>query len=137
MGLKIRRACYFYTTVRDRPGEAFKLLSQLAAKEVSLFAFSAVPVGPDRSQLTLFPESVDQLASAAENAGLTLDGPYPALIVHGDDKLGALADVHARLYDAKINVFASSGVTDGKGDFGYVLYLRPDEMDRAMEALRE
>jgi hypothetical protein len=29
-----------------------------------------------------------------------------------------LVCVHARLYEANINVYASSGVVDGKGSFG-------------------
>ncbi len=36
------------------------------------------------------------LAAAAEKAGLPLDGPHPALLVQGDDELGALAGVQAR-----------------------------------------
>jgi hypothetical protein len=49
--------------------------------------------------------------------------------------LGALADIHQRLYTANVNIYASSGVTDGKGTFGYLLYVRPQEYDRAADAL--
>ena len=34
-----------------------------------------------------------------------------------------------------MNVYASSGVTDGKGSFGYLLYVRPNKFDRAVAAL--
>ena len=135
MGPRIRRVEYFYTTVKDRPGEAYELLSRLASGKVNLLAFGAVPMGPDRSQLTLFPESVEHLAGVAEQNGLTLEGPNSALLVQGDDQLGALVDVHARLYAAGVNIFASSGVTDGEGCYGYVLYVRPDEIARAAAAL--
>lgn len=135
MPLHIRRVDYFYTTVTHRPGEAYKLLSRLAAGEVNLLAFAAVPLGPERLQLTLFPDNVENLAAVAERGALVLDGPHPALLVQGDDRLGALADVHARLFDAKISVYASSGVTDGKGSFGYVLYVQPQDIDSATAAL--
>ena len=136
MGVEIRRVDYYYVTVRDQPGEAYRLLTHIASGEVNLLAFHAVPLGPDRAQLTLFPESVEeQLARVAEDLGLVLDGPHPALLVQGDDSLGALAEVHARLFQAKINVYASSGVTDGHGSFGYVLYVQPRDIQAAVTAL--
>jgi len=135
MAVKIRRVDYFYTTVKDRPGEAFRTLSHLAGSEVNLLAFGAVPLGPDRAQLTLFPENVEDLAAVAERVGLVLDGPRPALLVQGDDELGALADIHAKLFDAGINVYSSTGVTDGKRAFGYILYVHPEQVDRAVAAL--
>jgi hypothetical protein len=135
MKLKIRRADYFYFSVRDRPGEAYQLLTHLAAGEVNLLAFSAVPLGPERAQLTLFPDRVEQLAAYAEKTGLVLDGPHPAILIQGDDKLGALADVHSRLAMSKINVYASTGVTDGSGAFGYILYVQPRDIEEALAAL--
>jgi hypothetical protein len=135
MPFTIRRVDYFYTTVKDQPGEAYKLLSELASLGVNLLAFSGVPMGPMRTQFTLFPEDALKLADAAKKAGFGLDGPTPALLVQGDDELGALADIHRKLYEANVNVYASSGVADGKGSFGYVIYVRPEEYDRAAKAL--
>jgi len=81
MAFSIHRVEYFTTTVQDQPGEAYKLLSQLADLELNLVAFTAVPVGPFRAQLTLFPEDPLRMADAARKAGLVLDGPHPALLV--------------------------------------------------------
>ena len=36
---------------------------------------------------------------------------------------------------ASVNVFASAGITDGKGSYGYLLYVRPEEYERATSAL--
>ena len=58
-----------------------------------------------------------------------------ALLVQGDDELGALAGVHQKLFEAGVNVYASTGVADGRGSYGYVLYVRPDEYARAASAL--
>ncbi|HKZ81070.1 MAG TPA: hypothetical protein VJ124_22555 [Pyrinomonadaceae bacterium] len=41
-----------------------------------------------------------------------------------------------KLYEANVNVFASSGVADGKGSYGYVIYVRPDDYERAVAALK-
>jgi hypothetical protein len=135
MAFTIRRADYYYAAVRDEPGEAYTLLSRLAELGVNLLAFTAVPVGPMLTQLAVFPEHPPKLADAAKKAGLVLDGPHRALLVQGDDKLGALASLHAKLYEARVNVYASSGTTDGRGSFGYVLYVRPEEFERAATAL--
>lgn len=135
MALNIKRAEYYYTTIQDQPGEAYKLLSQFAEIGVNLFAFTAIPMGPERIQFTLFPEDTNKLTDASEKVGFTLDGPHPAILVQGDDELGALTGIHKKLYQAEVNVYASTGVTNGAGSFGYVLYIRPEEYDRAVSAL--
>ena len=100
MAFTIRRVEYSYATVRDEPGAAYRILSQLAELGVNLLAFTAVPIGPSRAQLALFPEDPGKLAAAARAANLALDGPHHALLVQGDDELGALAGVHQRLFEA-------------------------------------
>ena len=135
MPFSISRVAYFNTTVRDRPGEAYRTLQLLADVGINLLAFTATPVGPTSAQLTLFPEDASLLTDTASKASLQLDGPHPALLVQGDDKLGALAQIHESLFAANVNVYASSGVTDGRGGFGYVVYVRPDQFDQACKAL--
>ena len=135
MACIVRRVDYFYTTVSDQPGEAYKLLKTLADLGVGLLAFVAVPIGPLRTQLTLFPEDAGKLAREAQNDRMVLDGPHPALMVQGDDELGVLADVHMKLAKASVNVYASTGVADGRGSFGYILYVRPEEFARASAVL--
>jgi hypothetical protein len=135
MAYNIRRVDYFYTTVKDEPGEAYKVLSLLANLGINLLAVTAVPFGPMNTQLTIFPEVSAQLRNEAQKSGLKLEGPQPALLVQGDDKLGALAEVHSRLYAANVNIYASSGVADGKGHYGYIIYVRPDDYEKAAAAL--
>jgi hypothetical protein len=135
MAINVRRVCYFHTAVQDRPGEAYKLLSQLAEFGIGLHAMTAIPSGPLRTQLTLFPEDVSKMEVEGKKAGLSLDGPYPALLIQGDDELGALVRVHEQLYHANVNVAAATGVADGRGHYGYVLYFRPEDFERAAVAL--
>ena len=118
MAVEIRRVAYFYTTVPDRPGEAYRLMADLAALQVDLLAFTAVPVGPFRTQLALFPADETLLRKAADKSGLQLDGPHWALLVQGDDEIGVLAPIHERLYLANVNVYAASAVSDGRGGTG-------------------
>ena len=135
MATKVRRVDYFYTTVQDQPGEAYKLLSDLEKLGINLLAITAVPTGPNHTQLTIFPEESLMLTTEAKKVGMKLDGPHRAILVQGDDELGAIANIHMKLYAAKINIYASSGITNGKGGYGYLLYIRPNKFDMAAKAL--
>ena len=135
MSHEIKRADYFYTTVADVPGEAYKLLSLLADLGITLQAFTAMPIGPDHTQFTLFPADSQQLLELGGRAGLSLEGPHPALLVQGDDVLGALSEIHERLYAADVNVYASTGVSSGLGTYGYIIYVRPEQFPAATRAL--
>ncbi|MDT8341849.1 MAG: hypothetical protein RQ751_10080 [Longimicrobiales bacterium] len=135
MAHRIRRVEYFHTTVPDQPGEAFRFLSALAEGGVNLLAFTAVPVGILRTQLTIFPEDPARLEARFARMGVKMDGPYGALLVQGWDAPGALVEVHERLYEAGVNVYASSGVAGTSGEYGYVVYLRPEEVEKAAAAL--
>lgn len=135
MAYTMRRIDYFYASVADQPGEAYKLLSILASLGINLLAFNALPIGPTHTQLTIFPEDTGKLVSEAHKAGLSLDGPHPALFVQGDDKLGAFAEVHMQLYEAHVNVYASSGVANSGHSFGYIIYVRPEDYSKAAAVL--
>ncbi len=136
MSFTIQRVQYFYTTVKDQPGEAYKLLNMLSGMGISQLAFSAIPIGPNSTQLAVFPQDPEKLTSEAKLAGMALDGPPHALLVRGDDELGALAGIHQRLFEANINVYASSGVTDGSGSYGYLIYVKEEDFERAATTLK-
>lgn len=135
MPFTIQRVQYYYTTVKDQPGEAYKLLNMLAGMGVSQLAFSAIPIGPNSTQLAVFPEDPDKLANEAKLAGMALDGPHHALLIQGDDELGSLAGIHQKLYEANINVYASSGVTDGRSSYGYLIYVKEEDFEKAAATL--
>ena len=135
MAFTIRAVDYYYANVRDELGAAYGVLSQLAERGVNLLAFTAVPAGPTLAQFALFPEDPGKLVAEARAAQLPLDGPHHALLVQGDDELGAFARVHERLLDAGVDIYASTGVTDARGSFGYVMYVREDQFSKAVAAL--
>lgn len=135
MAVAIRSVAYYSTTVLDRPGEGYQVLQHLAADGINLVAFTAVPLGHERTQLTLFPDEPSRMEDAARRAGMTLAGPRFAVLVQGDDGVGVLAGLHQRLYRAGINVYAASCVADGKGAFGYVLYVSEGQHEAAVHAL--
>jgi hypothetical protein len=94
-----------------------------------------VPAGPTLAQFVLFPEDPNKLVAEARAAGLPLDGPHHALLVQGDNELGALASIHEHLVEAGVDIYASSGVTSDRGSFGYVVYVREDQFEKAVSVL--
>jgi hypothetical protein len=135
MAFTIRPVDYYYLNVRDELGAAYRVLSTLAERGVNLLAFTAVPAGASLAQFAIFPEDANMLVAEARAAQMTLEGPHHALLVQGDDVLGAFASVHERLYRAGVDISASAGVTDSRNAFGYVVYVREDQFERAVAAL--
>lgn len=135
MTFSVRSVEYFYTRVEDEPGRAYGLLAKLASEDINLLAFSAVPYGPNHVELTIFPNRSQDFQRVAQKLGWVLTGPQHACLIQGDDNLGALAEIHKRLRDANVNIYASTGVTDGEGRYGYVIYVREEDHQSAAKAL--
>lgn len=133
--MDIRKISYFHATVADRAGVGSAILEGLAKNGVNLMAFSATPTGPVHTQMVLFPEDDEALLRAASKEGLTLIGPHHALLVEGEDRIGALDAIHRKLYDAKIQVFATTAIVSPRGSFGCLIYLKPSDLDAACAVL--
>jgi len=135
MGVQVRAVEYFTTTLHGPPESSYRLLSRLAGGGVSLMAFNAIPVGIESMQLVLFPEDSAVLEAMAHEQRLDLAGPDRAFLIQGDDELGALARLHEQLASAGVQPYASAGLTDRAGGFGYVVYVRGDQFAAAARAL--
>ncbi len=136
MAATVKEVEYYYALVADRPGEARKLLEFLSEKMVNLLALSAFPVGEGQSQIDLFPSEPEILKEAAADANIPLVGPKKAFLLQGTDRIGALYDFHLKLSNAGINIYACTGVVDGTGRFGYVIWVDPAKYEEASEALK-
>ena len=135
MSAHIYSVDYYYTTVEDAPGQGCRFLELLAQEDVNLLAFNAFPVGKDRTQLVIYPLNSTWLGELARHEGLRLVGPHHAFMVHGDDELGALVNIHQKLCDAEINVSSSNGISDGRGGYRYIMHVHPDDYQRSMDVL--
>jgi hypothetical protein len=135
MSASIRRVAYCSVIVDDKPGEAFRVLSQMAAGGVNLLAFHAVPLGVGKTQLVMFPEDIEDLAAVAQRESWALSPPQHAFLVQGEDRPGALADWHQRLAEHAINVVCTSGVADGRGGYACILYVRHEDVEAVDELL--
>ena len=135
MADSIRGIEYYYVTVPDAPGEGQRILSALQEGGVNLFAYLGFPVGGGRSQIDLVPEDPGALKDVAEQLGTALSEGKRAFIVQGDDRVGAVADTTAKLAEAGINITAAAATAAGSGRYGMILWVAPEEYERAAGVL--
>ena len=122
-------------TVNGQITDASKLLSTIAGAGVDFHAFKAIPLQPNRTQLTLFAKDGSKMTAGAKKSGLKLDGPYSALLIKGDERPGALADIYKKLSRAGIQVNEASGIADINAGYGVILYLNQEDCGKAVAAL--
>jgi hypothetical protein len=125
---------YYYAMVPDKAGEGAKLLRVLRDARVNLLAFSAFP-SQRKSQADFVPADSAAFVAAAKASKLKLKGPKKVFLIDGDDRVGALSEVLAKLGAAKVNVTAVDGVCSGMGRFGALLWVKPKDLKKAAAAL--
>ena len=130
----VRRVQYFYTEVPDKPGEGAKLLNALKEAGVNLLAYSGFPKGR-RAQLDFIPADVAAFRAAARKAKLPLVGPKTGFLIQGADRPGAVAELIAKLAAAQINVTACDAVAAGEGRYGAILWVKPQDVQKAARVL--
>jgi hypothetical protein len=130
----VQRVEYFYVMVPNKPGEGARYLGALRDAGINLLAFSGFPEGRG-SQLDFVPADAAAFRQFARSARWKLTGPKRAFLVSGDDRIGAVADVHARLAEARINVTAIDAVCAGAGRYGAILWVAPRDVNKAAKAL--
>ena len=135
MALSVRNVEYFYIRVENEAAKAYELLATLASEDINLLAFSAVPFGANHVELTIFPDQSANFLRLAAKFGWSVTGPQHAVLIQGDDHLGALAEIQRTLLRAGVRIYASTGITDGDGHFGYVIYLREGDHLAAAKTL--
>jgi len=130
----IKRVQYFYVDVSDKPGEGARLLTLFKDAGVSLLAFSGFPHGR-RAQIDFIPTDPAAFRAAARKAKLTLVGPKTGFLIQGEDRTGAVAEVMAKLAEAKINVTACDAVAAGEGRYGAILWVKPGDVQKTARVL--
>ncbi|MGH7256216.1 MAG: hypothetical protein ACREI3_10615 [Nitrospirales bacterium] len=95
----IRTAEYFKVQAADKPGEGIKLLNRLRGAGVNLLAFSAFPRNR-RAQVDFVPADSTAFKAAAKLAKWKVQGPKICFLAEGDDRIGAVADLIAKLAEA-------------------------------------
>jgi hypothetical protein len=134
MASVVRKVAYFAVDVPDRPGEGARILGALADRGVNLLAFSGFPAGK-KAQLDFVPEDVKVFRSAAKAAKISTRPQKFGILIQGEDRLGAVADLLRSLAEKKINVTAIDAVSEGRGRYAAILWVKPEEVNKAVRAL--
>ena len=127
-------ANYYYVMAPDRPGEAARMLEHLRRAGVNLLAFTGFPKGK-QAQLDFVPADGPAFLAAAKQAKWKLTGPKKGFLIQGDDRVGVVADLLAKLAAAEINVTATDALCAGSGRYAVLLWVKPRDVKRAAQAL--
>jgi len=130
----IRKVDYFSTRVPDQPGQTFRVLSTLVSAGVNLLACTGFPRGRS-AQIDVVPDNTRKFRAAARKAGLNFNPQKTGFLIQGDDRPGALAGNLKKLADARVNVTAVDGLSAGKGRWGAILWVKPEDVRKASKAL--
>jgi hypothetical protein len=136
MAFDIMQVEYYTITVADQITSVSELLSTIAGAGVDFHAFKAITMKPGQTQFTLFAKDSSTMTDGAKKSGSILDGPGSALLIKGDEKPGALADIYKKLSRAGIQVEEACGIADINSGFGVILYLKQEDCGRAMTVLK-
>ncbi len=131
----VRKVYYFSLSVPDKPGQTFKVLAALVSAGVNLLACTGFPRGR-RAQIDVVPDDTRKFSAAAKKAGFAFLPKKAGFLIQGEDRPGALADNLKLLADKKINVVAVDGLSAGSGRWGAILWVAPEDVNRAGRVLR-
>lgn len=130
----VQRVEYFYVQVPNRASEGARYLSALSEAGINLLAFTGFPEGRG-SQLDFVPSDPAAFRAFARSARWKVTGPKRAFLLSGDDRVGVVAEIHARLAEARINVTAIDAVCAGGGRYGAILWVAPRDYKKAATLL--
>lgn len=125
-----RTVQYYKVQIADKPGTLAGALAPFRDAGVNLLAVHAFPRSR-RTQVDVVPVDPTAFKDTAKAHKIKISGPKMCLLVDGDDRPGALADLTDRLGSAKINMIAATGLAAGLGRFGVILWVKPGDVKKA------
>ncbi len=134
MAVTIRKADYFSMLIPNRAGTGAGMLAALKAESVNLVAFSGFPVRGG-AQVDFMPENSRKFRAAAKQAGIKIGKRKTVFLMRGEDRVGVLAAALGKLAAARINMVAMQAACAGKGQFGAIFWVKPNDVSRASRLL--
>lgn len=134
MADRILRTDYFKLETPNRPGEGARVLKVLRDAKVNLLAFTGFPRGR-KTQMDFVPRNAAAFRKAMKRAGFRVSGKKAVFLIQGSDRVGAIHRVMEKLGKADINVTAIDAVSDGKGHYGAILWVKPADVRKTAKVL--
>ncbi len=135
MADQVRKVSYCDLTVRARAGQGAAVLGALREAGVNLLAFSGFPTRAGQAQIDLISADMAGVRRVARAQGWRLSKPKKGFLVQGGDQVGACHRQLEKLARARIKVTAAQGVAAGKGRYGMILWVKPNDYARAAKSL--
>jgi hypothetical protein len=129
---KAKRVAYFKAQIEDKPGALLALTKDLKAKNLGLVALKGVGQA-GQGDILVIAKDPDKLRDAWKASG-TLAEEGVAFFVSGEDKTGALITSLDALAKVGVNIVATEAIA-ATGKFGVVLWVSPEDLDKAAQAL--
>jgi len=126
---------YYVGMIADKPGEGARVLNAFKEAGINLMAFLGYPKARKAEIIIAVEEKAPALGPVARKIGLTLGKKQKALLVTGEDRPGALAEVMEKLAGAGVNVTTAHAVTGGGGRFGALISVAPAALRKAVKVL--
>ncbi len=134
MAETIRQMTYYKVMVPNRTGEGARLLGALHNAGLNLLAFSGFPAGK-KAQFDFIPDDAASFERAAIRAGIKTGAKKTVFVVQGEDRVGALADIFAKLAAAKVSIIALDGIAAGFSRYGAIFWVKPKDVAKAARAV--
>ncbi len=131
----IHKINYYHIVIPDNPGEAFRVLSGLKKAGGNLLACCGFPLGDGKVQIDLVPKYYESFRNAAARLDLQLSERKRAFLIQGGDRVVDVADTFEKLAFHSVNIVAYQAISTGTGHWGMILWVEPDDYERASEAL--
>ena len=133
MPLCVKKVTQFKVQMEDRPGQLAEIARGAANEGINFLAMTGYPREKGRAEIIGVPEDADKAKRLAANAGISVE-TAEALLITGDDKLGAVAVIAEKVAALGVNIKACDAMAV-EGKFALWLYVAPADLDKVAEAL--
>ncbi len=133
MSLSVKKVTQLKVQVEDRPGQLAELARGAAGEGLNFLAMTGYAREGGTAEIIAIPEDPDRAKMLAANAGISLE-TSEALLITGDDKLGAIAEIAEKIAALGVNIIATEAIAV-EGKFGCWVVVAPEDLDKVADAL--